>query len=50
MKSTLDTDTISACVAYEVNGEEVDYSPMILRKEKTDLYSSYRGGNGYDKK
>lgn len=46
MKSdVLDTfDTISACVAYEVNGEEVDYFPYdITEGVKPNSIPSYRG-------
>lgn len=45
MKSdVLDTfDTISACVAYEVNGEEVDYFPYDITEGVKPIYTELSG-------
>lgn len=45
MKSdVLDTfDTISACVAYEVNGEEVDYFPYDITEGVKSIYTELPG-------
>ena len=42
-------ETIKACVAYKVNGEEIDYFPVRYRRRGTGVRGIARLADGYDK-